>query len=93
MGFDCATKQQKNSPVLEQTEKGIEEMTLVRTADASKLLSMTDNVVIRNRAFKRARHSTDEVEERRQYGRLNKSINELAETAEKFRKTSEASDQ
>jgi len=93
MASDCVTKRQKNSPALSRAKKGIEEMTLAGTANASKLLSMTDNVVIRNRAFKRARHSTDEVEERRQYGRLNKSISELAETAEKFRKAGEASDQ
>jgi len=54
-----------------------------RGPDASKLLAMADNVVTRNRVFKRARR-TDE--ESREYGRLNKSINALAETAEKLRK-------
>lgn len=53
------------------------------TPDASKLLAMADNVVIRNRVYKRARRTADEG---REYGRLSKSINELSETAEKYRK-------
>ncbi|MEH6435800.1 hypothetical protein [Massilia sp. DD77] len=57
--------------------------TPARGPDASKLLAMTDNVVIRNRVYKRARHSS---EESREYGRLNKSIQDLEETAEKLRK-------
>lgn len=52
--------------------------------DVSKLLSMADNVVIRNRVYKRARHSELGA---REYGRLDKSISELAETAEKYRKS------
>lgn len=59
---------------------------LARKPDVTKLLSMAENVVIRNQVYKRARHSTDEAEEKRQYGRLNESVNELAETTEKFRK-------
>jgi hypothetical protein len=44
---------------------------------------MADNVVIRNRVYKRVRHSELGA---REYGRLNKSIDELAETVEKCRK-------
>ena len=49
----------------------------------TKLLSMTDNVVIRDRVYGGAR-KTDA--ENREYGRLHKSICELAKEAEKFRK-------
>lgn len=57
--------------------------TLAQEREVSKLLAMTDNVVVRNRAYSSAR-STDQAA--RQYGRLSKSINDLAETAEKVRK-------
>jgi len=57
--------------------------TPAQAPDASKLLAMTDNVVIRNQVYKRARKTCDEP---REYGRLNKSIQDLEETAEKFRK-------
>ena len=56
--------------------------TPARTPDASKLLAMADNVAIRNQVYKRARRTG---EESREYGRLNKSIHDLAETAEKLR--------
>ena len=58
--------------------------------DVTKLLSMADNVVIRHKAHKRARHSTDKVQEQRDYGRLSKSVYDLAETAEKFRKAGQS---
>lgn len=85
MGSACATKNQRSKgPARRRRLKGIEAMdTPARAPDASKLLAMTDNVVIRNRVFKRARRTGDES---REYGRLNKSINDLAETAEKLRK-------
>lgn len=51
--------------------------------DMTKLLSMTDNVVIRDRKYGAARNSGNE---NREYGRLHKSINELAKEANKFRK-------
>ena len=50
--------------------------------DMTKLLSMTDNVVIRDRKYGAARNSGNE---NREYGRLHKSINELAKEAQKFR--------
>jgi len=50
--------------------------------DMTKLLSMTDNVVIRDRVYGAARNSGNE---NREYGRLHKSINELAKEAKKFR--------
>lgn len=50
--------------------------------DMTKLLSMTDNVVIRDRKYGAARNSGNE---NREYGRLHKSINELAKEANKFR--------
>ena len=48
----------------------------------TKLLSMTDNVVIRDRKYGAARNSGNE---NREYGRLHKSISELAKEAKKFR--------
>ncbi|MDK6077919.1 hypothetical protein [Massilia varians] len=51
--------------------------------DASKLLAMVDNVGVRNQVYRRARRTDAE---NREYGRLNKSIDELQETAAKFRK-------
>jgi len=57
--------------------------TVAQEQGVSKLLAMTDNVVIRNQAYKRARRSHNEP---REYGKLNKSIEELAETAEHLRK-------
>lgn len=57
--------------------------TPARAPDASKLLAMADNVAVRNRSYKRARRTSEEP---REYGRLNKSIADLAETAEKYRK-------
>lgn len=51
--------------------------------DMTKFLSMTDNVVIRDRVYGAARNSGNE---NREYGRLHKSINELAKEAKKFRK-------
>ena len=51
--------------------------------DVTKLLSMTDNVVIRDKAYGGAR-KTDA--ENREYGRLHKSICELAKEANKLRK-------
>jgi len=85
MDFDCDTRnQQSNGVDRTRRSKGNETMDRpARGPDASKLLAMTDNVVIRNRVFKRARRTDDES---REYGRLNKSINDLAETAEKLRK-------
>lgn len=52
--------------------------------DVTKLLSMTDNVVIRDRVYGSAR-KTDA--ENREYGRLHKSIRELAKAAAEFRKS------
>lgn len=64
--------------------KGSETMdTPARGHDASKVLAMIDNVVIRNRAYKRARRT---AEEPREYGRVDKSIKDLEEAAEKLRK-------
>jgi hypothetical protein len=60
--------------------------TLARKTDVSKLLSMTDNVVLRNRVYRDARNSADKKERDTQFGRLNQSINELQETAEHLRK-------
>ena len=57
--------------------------TPARATDASKLLAMADNVAVRNQVYKRARRT---CEESREYGRLNKSIHDLTETAEKLRK-------
>jgi len=57
--------------------------TQTQEPDVTKLLSMTDNVVIRDRKYGAARNSGNE---NREYGRLHKSINELAKEANKFRK-------
>lgn len=76
MGSDCATEKHRR--------KGTETMdTPAQAPDASKLLAKVDNVVIRNRVYNRARRTGDES---REYGRLNKSIHDLTETAEKLRK-------
>lgn len=56
--------------------------TQTQEPDVTKLLSMTDNVVIRDRVYGAARNSSDE---NRAYGRLHKSINELAKEAKKIR--------
>jgi hypothetical protein len=52
----------------------------------TKLLSMTDNVVICDTAYGDARKTGAE---NRAYGRLHKSICELAKEAQKFRKACE----
>jgi hypothetical protein len=52
--------------------------------DVTELLSMTDNVVIRDRKYGAARKTSSE---NREYGRLHKSITDLAKAAEKFRKS------
>ena len=54
--------------------------------DVTKLLSMTDNVVIRERVYDGVR-KTDA--ENREYGRFQKSIRELAKEAAKIRKACE----
>ena len=54
--------------------------------DVTKLLSMTDNVVICDKAYGDARKTGAE---NRAYGRLHKSICQLAKEAEKFRKPNE----
>jgi hypothetical protein len=51
--------------------------------DMTKLLSITENVVIRDRVYGGAR-KTDA--ENREYGRLHKCICDLAKEAQKFRK-------
>jgi hypothetical protein len=56
----------------------------------TKLLSMTENVVTRDRVYGGAR-KTDA--ENREYGRLHKSICELAKEAAKFRKLCEKGDE
>jgi hypothetical protein len=84
MGSDCATKQ-KNSPVESRAGKDLNVNTLSREPDTSKLLAMVDNVTVHNQAYKRTRYMGAKVSDRA-YGRLNKSINDLAETAEHLRK-------
>jgi hypothetical protein len=44
---------------------------------------MVDNVDIRNQVYKRARRSDNEA---REYGKLNASVNDLKQAAEKCRK-------
>lgn len=61
--------------------------TLPQDYEVSKLLAMADNVQNSNRAYKRARQSD---EENRAYGKLNASINDLAQAAEKCRKSVKA---
>lgn len=89
MGSDCATRNQRSTGLEQpQSPKGIETMdTPARAPDASKLLAMTDNVVIRNQVYKRSRRTGDEP---REYGRLDKSVKDLQEAAEKFRKAGKA---
>jgi hypothetical protein len=89
MGSDCATRNQRSDGLAQpQRLKGSEEMdTPAQAPDASKLLAMTDNVVIRNQVYKRARKTCDEP---REYGRLDKSVKDLQEAAEKFRKAGKA---
>lgn len=60
--------------------------TQTKDPDVTKLLSMTDNVVICDRAYGDARKTGAE---NRAYGRLHKSICQLAKEAEKFRKSNE----
>jgi hypothetical protein len=59
--------------------------TQTQEPDVTKLLSMADNVVIRDRVYGAARKSGNENQE---YGRLHKSISELAKEASKVRKQS-----
>lgn len=59
---------------------------VARKTEVSKLLCMADNVVTRNRAYKAARAESDPKKQEQQYGRLSKSIDQLQETAEHFRK-------
>lgn len=67
-------------------EKGLAMGTVSQNQDVSKLLTMTDNVVVRNEVYKCSRNSDTEP---REYGRLNKSIDELAKAAEQVRKAGE----
>lgn len=60
--------------------------TVPRAPSVEKLLTMVDNTVIRNRVYDKVHHSDDKTERDTQYGRLRKSIHELQETAEHFRK-------
>jgi hypothetical protein len=59
--------------------------TLTQKQDASKLLSMVDNVVLREQAYRRVRYAGAKASDR-EYGRLKTSINDLAVTAENFGK-------
>jgi hypothetical protein len=52
--------------------------------DVTKLLSMTDNVVVRDRVYGSARKTGAENVE---YGRLHKCITELAKAAQALRKS------
>jgi hypothetical protein len=61
--------------------------TLPQEHDVSKLLVMTDNVVIRNQAYERSRFKGAKASNP-EYGKLKASINELQVTAEKVRKGS-----
>ena len=54
--------------------------------DVTKLLSMTDNVVARDLIYGDARKTGAA---NREYGRLHKSITELAKAAQAFRKACE----
>lgn len=85
MASDCATRHQRSTaPAHDLGTKGIDQMDKpARAPDASKLIAMAGNVVHRNQVYRRSRRTADEP---REYGRLNKSINDLAETAEKIRK-------
>ena len=56
--------------------------TQAKEPDVTKLLSMTDNVVIRERVYDGVR-KTDA--ENREYGRFQKSIRDLAKAAAEFR--------
>jgi hypothetical protein len=86
MDSACDTKQ-KNSPAGRRAGKDyLNVNTLTPERDASKLLSMAENVAVHNRAYRRVRRSDNLEERERQYGRLNKSINDLTETAEHLRK-------
>ena len=60
--------------------------TLPQKQDVEKLLSSADKVVIRRDVYQRARNSGAEP---REFGRLNASIDELAKTAEKCRKSTQ----
>jgi len=61
--------------------------TLAQDYEVSKLLAMADNVSTRNQAYKRARRSDNEA---REYGKLNASIDDLAQAAEKCRMADQA---
>lgn len=61
-------------------------MTVSRKTDASKLVAMAGNVVVRNQAYGRVRRLGAEASDK-EYGRLRKSIHELAETAEALSKS------
>jgi len=87
MGSGYGTKQ-KNSPVESRAERNLNVSTLSPKPDASKLLSMADNVAVHNQAYKRVRYLGAKASERA-YGRLNKSIRDLTETAEHLRKAGE----
>jgi len=56
--------------------------TIPQKHEVSKLLAMADNVVVRNQVYGQVRR-TGQAE--REYGRLTKSISELAKSAEKCR--------
>ena len=60
--------------------------TVSQSQEVSKLLTMTDNVVIRNEEYERSRNSDTEP---RKYGRLKKSIGELAKAAKQVRNAGE----
>lgn len=85
MGSDCATRNQRRTGLEPpQRLKGSEEMdTPAQAPDASKLLAKIDHAVNRNQVYKRARRTSDEP---REYGRLDRSVKDLQEAAEKFRK-------
>ncbi len=61
-------------------------MSTVPQNDVSKLLAMADNVTLRNQVYGQVRR-TGKAD--REYGRLNKSITELAKSAQDCRKAGE----
>jgi hypothetical protein len=67
-------------------KKGLAMDTVTQSQEVEKLLTMTDNVVVCNEVYERSRNSGTEP---RQYGRLKKSIGELARAANKVRKAGE----
>lgn len=58
--------------------------------EVSKLLAVAGNVKLSNSRYKRALESKDQELEKREYGRLNKNIQHLTETAEVVRKSGAA---